>query len=231
MRIAILDSDREQVELIRQELTRVGHVCEAFRYSPGLPAELDQAHFDAIVLDWHESGSTGLRILQSIADEAQAGRPVLLLAPRSSEDQLVEALGCGANDYLIKPIRRGELLVRMQVLLKRAYPETQESEQLHFGPFAFEPGRSRITRSGITLEVTQKEFELALLFFRNLGRPLSRAYILEKIWSRDADIPSRTIDTHVSRVRTKLGLRPENGFRLLPVYSYGYQLEQLAPAQ
>lgn len=231
MRIAILDCDREQVELIRQELTRVGHACEAFVYSPGLPAELAHAHFDAVVLDWHESGPRGLQILQSIADDAQAGRPVLLLASRSSEDQLAEALGRGANDYLIKPIRRGELLVRMQVLLKRAYPTTRDSEQLHFGLFAFDLGRSRITRSGTMLEVTQKEFELALLFFRNLGRPLSRAYILEKIWARDADIPSRTIDTHVSRVRNKLGLKPENGFRLLPVYSYGYQLEQLALAQ
>ena len=75
--------------------------------------------------------------------------------------------------------------------------------------------------------MTQKEFSLALLFFRNIGRPLSRAYIHESVWVRENDVPSRTMDTHVSRVRNKLHLRPENGFRLVPVYSYGYRLEKL----
>jgi DNA-binding winged helix-turn-helix (wHTH) protein len=77
------------------------------------------------------------------------------------------------------------------------------------------------------IDVTHKEFNLALLFFRNIGRPLSRAYIHEAIWVRETAVPSRTMDTHVSRVRNKLQLRPENGFRLVPVYSYGYRLEKL----
>jgi DNA-binding response OmpR family regulator len=81
--------------------------------------------------------------------------------------------------------------------------------------------------NGQSVELTQKEFDLALLFFRNIGRPLSRAYIREAVWASDAEIASRTMDTHVSRVRSKLLLRPENGFRLAPVYSYGYRLEQL----
>jgi DNA-binding response OmpR family regulator len=80
---------------------------------------------------------------------------------------------------------------------------------------------------GEQIDVTHKEFNLALLFFRNLGRPLSRAYIHESIWVRETAVPSRTMDTHVSRVRNKLRLRPENGFRLVPVYSYGYRLEKL----
>ena len=67
---------------------------------------------------------------------------------------------------------------------------------------------------GKAMSVTQKEFELALLLFRGLGKPLSRAHIIETIWKQTADIPSRTMDTHVSGVRTKLGLRPENGYRL-----------------
>jgi DNA-binding response OmpR family regulator len=84
--------------------------------------------------------------------------------------------------------------------------------------------------SGKPIELTQKEFDLALLFFRHLGRPLSRAFIHESVWSREVELISRTMDTHVSRVRNKLQLRPENGYRLAPVYSYGYRLEQVGAA-
>jgi DNA-binding response OmpR family regulator len=75
--------------------------------------------------------------------------------------------------------------------------------------------------------MTQKEFRLALLFFRHLDRPLSRAFILESVWPDQAELSSRSIDTHVSRVRSKLNLQPARGFRLVPVYSYGYRLEQI----
>ena len=81
--------------------------------------------------------------------------------------------------------------------------------------------------NGELLPLTAKEFGLALLLFRNVHRALSRGHILEAIWGRNPDLPTRTLDMHISRIRTKLELRPENGYRLAPVYSYGYRLEQL----
>jgi len=125
-------------------------------------------------------------------------------------------------------LRRSELIARVQALLRRSYPHQHMPESLEFGQYIFETRSARLTISGNLIELTQKEFDLALLLFRHLGRPLSRAYILEEVWSRDVEIPSRTLDTHISRVRNKLQLRPENGFKLVPVYSYGYRLEQIA---
>ena len=78
---------------------------------------------------------------------------------------------------------------------------------------------------GVSVTLTQKEFDLALLLFRNLSRPLSRTRIREAVWRQDMDIQSRTLDTHVSQVRAKLVLRPRNGYRIVPIYSYGYRLE------
>jgi DNA-binding response OmpR family regulator len=112
-------------------------------------------------------------------------------------------------------------------VLRRAYPSQNGSEQLQFGPYVFETRPGRLLMDGQPIDVTHKEFYLALLFFRNIGRPLSRAFIHESVWVRETAVPSRTMDTHVSRVRNKLQLRPENGFRLVPVYSYGYRLEKL----
>jgi DNA-binding response OmpR family regulator len=151
----------------------------------------------------------------------------MFLTSSSGEDDIVAGVGAGASDYMIKPLRRGELLARVQAMLRRAYPSQTGAEQLQFGPYVFETRPGRLLMDGAIVDVTHKEFYLALLFFRNIGRPLSRAYIHEAVWIRETAVPSRTMDTHVSRVRNKLQLKPENGFRLVPVYSYGYRLEKM----
>lgn len=224
MRIALLNIDREDADAISASLAAIGHVCRPFGSDRELLDHLSQDGFALLVMDWQPASSAG--VLHAVRDR-RADLPVLVLTGRANEDATVAAMEAGANDYIVKPLRRGELVTRVQVLLKRAYPQ-QEAEWIQFGRYAFEPHAHRVMLDGAAIDVTQKEFELALLFFRHLGRPLSRAYVQEAIWSREADLSSRTMDTHVSRVRSKLGLRPENGFRLAPVYSYGYRLEQLA---
>lgn len=222
MRIALLNFSRDDAEAISASLAPIGHVCVQCT----VPRELQETHDGYAMLVVNLPSSLAMVTLRSARDQ-RPDLPVLLIANRDGEEAIINALEAGANDYLVKPLRRGELATRVQVLLKRAYPQ-QAEEQIRFGRFGFEPGAHRITRDDETVSVTHKEFELALLFFRHLDRPLSRAYIKEAIWSNEMDIPSRTLDTHVSRVRSKLGLRPENGFRLAPVYSYGYRLQQLS---
>ena len=111
--------------------------------------------------------------------------------------------------------------------MRRAQPPTQEERYLDFDRFKFDLRTQTLTANEEQIDMTQKEFHLALLLFRNIGRPLSRGHIREEVWGHDSDVPSRTMDTHVSRVRTKLNLRPEEGYLLAPVYSYGYRLEHL----
>jgi DNA-binding response OmpR family regulator len=80
--------------------------------------------------------------------------------------------------------------------------------------------------AGETLDITHKEFELSLFFFKHRGRVLSRGYILETVWGKSADLNTRTVDTHISRLRRKLSLAPANGWRLSSIYQHGYRLEQ-----
>ena len=228
MRIAVLDHDAPELELICSILNSAGHISYAYHTGADLINHLRRDSIDMLVLDWQIADISGKDVLHWIREKQQIRIPVLFLANRSGEEDIVDGLAAGANDYMIKPLRRSELIARVQALLRRSYPHQHMPESLEFGQYIFETRSARLTISGNLIELTQKEFDLALLLFRHLGRPLSRAYILEEVWSRDVEIPSRTLDTHISRVRNKLQLRPENGFKLVPVYSYGYRLEQIA---
>lgn len=168
-------------------------------------------------------------LVQLVREQVLATVPILCITGSANEDEIIASLDVGANDYMFRPIRRRDLVTRVLVLLRRAYPFRADDEQLHFGPYIFEPRRGRITIMGKPVDVTRKEFDLALLFFRNLDRPLSRALIVETVWGGNPPEMSRTMDTHVSRVRHKLGLIPGRGYRLAPVYGFGYRLDQVKP--
>lgn len=224
MRISILDTDTARLDQICATLRTIGHTCRSLPLNAPADQMLTE-EVDLLILQWQalrkkDSG-------RSLDALLSAGVPVLLLAERADENDLARLENAGRLDYIVTPLRLGELAIRVQVLLKRTYPERFAGEQIVFGPFAFEATTGSISAAGRSINVTRKEFELALLFFRNLGRPLSRATIQEAIWTDDPELTSRTLDTHVSRVRSKLGLRAENGFRLAPVYGYGYQLERI----
>ena len=227
MRIGVLDNDRSQADLICQVLTSAGHTCQTYDSGKDMLASLRKDSFDMLILDWLVADLPGAEVLRRAKEKMSANTPMMFITNSSAEDDIVAGITAGADDYMIKPLRRGELVARVQALLRRAYPTQNGAEQLQFGPYLFETRPGRLLKNGAVIDVTHKEFYLALLFFRNIGRPLSRAFIHESVWIRETAIPSRTMDTHVSRVRNKLQLRPENGFRLVPVYSYGYRLEKL----
>jgi DNA-binding response OmpR family regulator len=226
MRIAVLAIDPAQSTLLCEALNHAGYRCDAFRNGNELLAHLGQSDYQLLVMDSPSDTSSDV-FASAIRDSVARTMPLLLLASSVEEDAVVAAMRDGAVDYLVKPVRRGELVLRVRILLKRAYPDQQTSEKIVFHHYTFEERSGRVTMAGQAIELTRKEFDLSLLFFRNMGRPLSRAYLMEAIWSHDTAIPSRTLDTHVSRVRSKLALTATNGFRLAPVYSYGYRLEQI----
>lgn len=227
MRIAVLDPERSQSDLITQVLAGAGHACHTFATGKDMLAHLRKEPYDMLIADWAVPDMPLTEVLARVGDKLAPGAPVMFITGTTGEDEIIAGLEAGASDFMVRPLRRAELLVRVQAMLRRAYPSQNEVEQLQFGQYLFETRPGRLLMDGELVDVTHKEFSLALLFFRNIGRPLSRAFIHESVWVREQDLPSRTMDTHVSRVRNKLQLRPENGYRLVPVYSYGYRLEKL----
>ena len=226
MHIALLDQDKNQSKLVTDILQAAGHAGHAFESAKELLTHLNRAVCDMLIIHWDEPDIGGAEVLHWVRENLAPELPVLFIASSAAEDDIIAGLEAGANDYLIKPLRRGEMVARVQAQLRRAYPKRHAEDQIEFGMYLFDSRTTCLTMNGNPVEITQKEFDLALLFFRNMGRPLSRAYILEAVWARELQVSSRTMDTHVSRIRSKLQLRPEYGYRLATVYSYGYQLEK-----
>lgn len=227
MRIAALDDDDAQREAIARVLVSGGHNCQCFHLAAPLIASLRRETFDLLILDWNVPDMSGLEVVEWAQKNLSPSPPILLLTSRSAEADVVTGLNAGADDYVVKPVQAGVLLARVNALLRRSYPDRASGGVETFGDYRFNLPAEQVTMNGELAPLTSKEFGLALLLFRNVHRALSRGHILEAIWGRNPDLPTRTLDMHISRIRTKLELRPQNGYRLAPVYSYGYRLEQL----
>jgi DNA-binding response OmpR family regulator len=153
---------------------------------------------------------------------------VIFVTSRDAEEDIVAGLNSGADDYIVKPVRRLELLSRLEAIWRRTRPKDDNESIIDLPPYRIELTTRRVLRNGDAVEaLTEKEFNLIVFLFQNLGRLLSRGHLLEAIWGVSAAIPTRTLDTHISRIRKKLDLHPANGFRLVPAYNYGYRLERV----
>ena len=186
---------------------------------------LHRETFDLFVIDWNLPDLSGLNVLEWIRNQIGAQPPVLLLTNRVSEEDMVAGLRAGADDFVTKPFQPAVLLARVEALARRSTINLSRTTEA-YAQFDFELTSKTLRREGETVHLTPKEFSLALLLFRNLNRAVSRTYIFETIWGMDPDLSTRTLDIHISKIRSKLRLRPESGYRLTPVYGYGYRLEE-----
>ena len=229
MRIAALDDEQSQLDLIRHTMIGIEHECHSYTEGKALLRDLRLQSFDLLVLDWTLPDISGPAVVKWVREDLSSRMPILFVTNRRDEADMVAGLAAGADDFMVKPIRVAELEARVHALLRRAYPSRHEVE-LQFGAYHFFPQSRTLHVNGEPIELKHREYELALFLFQNMGRLLSREHLREAVWGRGPDAPSRSLDTHVSRLRTKLALRPANGFLLSAVYGLGYRLETVEVA-
>ncbi len=230
MRIAALDDDPLQLELLQQVATEAGHSCHSYLKGAALQQALRRESFDLLLIDWELPDSSGPDIVRWVREQISKEVPVIFVTHRSEEADIVEGLASGADDFMIKPIRAGELRARIAALLRRAYPLTAQSV-LDFGPYRFLTTTNGIEMDGQPVEVTHREYSLALTLFQSQGRLLSRDHLREVVWGHNAEVQSRSLDTHVSRLRNLLNLRAGQPYAISAVYGYGYRLDAPEAAQ
>lgn len=229
LRIALLEDDLAQAELLHRWFVSDNHRCYRYENAGAFLRAICRESFDLVVIDWGLPDIPGDQVLARLRGESKWRVPVLFVTSRGREADIVDALEKGADDYMVKPVKRAETLARIAALARRAAPQDDKHEMITLGGYRIDLNRRAIACRDTVFELTQKEYELALMLFRNVGRLLSRGYILETVWGRRPDLNTRTVDTHVSRIRGKLRLTPDNGWRLTAVYQHGYRLERIEP--
>lgn len=230
MRIVVLEDDQDQAELLTAWLKEDGHQCTVFATGKSFIRGYSNDSYDLVILDWMVPETSGLQVLKHLRDQLDPAVPVIFITQRDSERDVVEGLEAGADDYMTKPVRHQETLARVNAVARRlGLARGRPAAVIEFAPYQIDTTKRSIAVHGEKADLTQKEYELALFLFRNLGRVISRGHLLEMVWGTSSSLNTRTVDTHISRLRGKLQIDEEPGWQLTSVYRHGYRLERLEP--
>lgn len=227
--ILVVEDEHDLNNLLAEQLRRHNYrVSQAFD-GPAAVAAVRAGGVDLVLLDWMLPLLDGLSVLREIRSFSLV--PVLMLTARGQDIDVVNGLEAGADDYLAKPAHIRVLRARIAALLRRVAsapvagldPDVpRPTETVVAGPFRVDSAGRAVSFNGSILDLTPTEFDLVELFCRNPGRAFSREYLLERIWSDSTDAGSRTVDTHVQRLRKKLG---DGDATIQTVWGLGYRVK------
>lgn len=242
--ILLVEDEVDLCNLIRGHLEGEGHtVLQAFD-GPTALTLVDQHNPQLLILDWMLPGLDGLTVCRRVRQNHLM--PILMLTARSEEIDRVLGLEVGADDYVVKPFSMRELLARVRAMLRRVTLDTQGTpvggqavaspmptangsastagdapDTIVCGPLRVDPTMHTALLDSNELDLTPKEFELLQLFAAHPGRAFSREFLVERVWGYEYDGFDRTVDTHITRLRKKLG---PLGEKIVTVWGVGYRL-------
>ncbi|MGH2558165.1 MAG: response regulator transcription factor [Thermomicrobiales bacterium] len=235
--IVLVEDERELASIVAQALQEEGHIVEtiydgnvALRRltEPGRPDP------DLVILDLMLPGVDGLEICRQVRRSKII--PILMLTAKASEIDRVVGLELGADDYIVKPVAVRELQARVTAILRRVEMMRHEShtidetnrQVLDQPSLRVDPMRHEVLVDGLAVSLTAKEFELLYLLVANPGRVFSRDYLLDRIWGSSYGGFDRTVDTHILRLRRKLGGGGSVADRIVTLWGVGYKYDPAA---
>lgn len=214
--ILIVDDEPAIAALISRVLTAAGYTCQAVTSSEKAADLIEQNRYDLVLLDVMMPKIDGYDLLEYIRP---TGTPSIFVTAKDAVSERVRGLHSGADDYIVKPFAPAELTARVEAVLRRTGRATV---QYSLWGCTVDTAACRVTRAGQEIKLTRKEYELLLLLLRGRGTALYRDYLYETLWGDDMSLDTRTLDTHITRLRKKLDL----GDKLHAVRQVGYILEK-----
>jgi len=223
-RVLIVEDEPDLAELVRFHLTKAGFATEvAHSGRAGLEA-IRRARPALVVLDLMLPDVSGTDVCREVrADAKLRDLPILMLTARAEEVDRVVGFELGADDYVTKPFSPRELVLRVRAILRRSEGEPQKGVVLQRGGLLLDLERHRCTASGAEVELTAKEFRLLEMLMSRPGHVMTRQRLLDDVWGSDITVTERTIDTHLKRLREKLGAAGES---IETVRGVGYRLAE-----
>lgn len=223
-RILVIEDNADLAFGLRNNLEIEGYQVEVAHDGQRGLAQARACRPDLIVLDLMLPGMDGFRILKNYREEGGEA-PILILTARGEESDKVRGLKLGADDYVTKPFGVLELLARVEALLRRGQGTTK-AEPVRFGDVVIDPATRTIQRAGEAVSLSPKEFDLLLALIKQHGAVVSRLELMTSVWGYQADVLSRTVDTHIAELRRKLERDPASPRHILTVRKAGYRWVQ-----
>lgn len=222
-RILVIEDERNMVTGLQFNLEARGYtVSAAFDGEDGYRKALEQ-HPDLIVLDLMLPKCDGYEVCRRLKKEVP-DIPIVMLTARSQESEVVLGLELGADDYVTKPFSVLELMARIKTVLRRASPESRDAGVLQIGDLVVDFGRYAAEKAGRPIDLSPREFEILRYFSKRRGEAVSRSELLNAVWGYDSSSLSRTVDTHIAKLRQKIEADPGSPQHIITIHGIGYKL-------
>ncbi len=226
-RVLVVDDEPDLLELVEYNLKSAGYVVTIARDGASAVAEIRRQQPDLVILDVMLPDISGTEICRRLRKDPETEHlPIMMLTARAEEIDRVVGFEIGADDYVTKPFSPRELVLRVNALLRRASippPDSQTTARLTFGKLVIDEARHRVTVGDTNVMLTALEFKLLLDMATKRGRVQTREALLERVWGYAPGAETRTVDTHVKRLREKLG---EAGDHIETVRGVGYRFRE-----
>lgn len=205
-RILVVEDDPDILELLRLNLSQAGFEVTTAENGDDALVELRRSQPDLVLLDLMLPGRSGTEVCREIrGDDRLRATPVIMLTAKSEEIDRVVGFELGADDYVTKPFSPRELVLRVTAVLRRGRGGARSESRRTHGPLCLDIERHRCEVDGNEVALTAKEFGLLQALMERPGRVLTREQLLDRVWGDDVSVTLRTIDTHLKRLREKLG--------------------------
>ncbi|MRR53025.1 MAG: response regulator transcription factor [Deltaproteobacteria bacterium] len=221
--ILVIEDERDLLDLVAFNLEREGYrVLTALDGKDGLETARTRSP-DLIILDLMLPGIMGTDICRILKNSDKTSNiPIIMLTAKGEEIDRVVGFEVGADDYVVKPFSNRELMLRIRAILRRSEPDVKEEKILRIGEITIDTGRHIVTSAGEDVVLTTTEYKLLLNLAERLGRVQNRDLLLKNVWGYNYIGDTRTVDTHITRLRTKLG---SAGDMIKTVRGFGYKME------